>query len=206
MPLPTAADVHLLAFSQARYGKHSYGSDYDHPFWYGGLRLLRGGPQYQGALDDDDEDEREVYGYSKLAERCVPTGHDGALERMTKLPVDILYEIFNHLHPTELLHLSRANKYMRSILYEEHARGVWRAALSSVRALPACPPDMTEQQYASLAFDDWCHVSGMLDLFFLVSSVAPSHNKCAPALSSPLCDQLVDDRTDNRTRQNWGSS
>ena len=35
---------------------------------------------------------------------------------------------------------------------------MWRSSLASVRALPPCPPDLTEIQYASLAFDDHCHV------------------------------------------------
>ncbi|KAF8183383.1 hypothetical protein BJ912DRAFT_549311 [Pholiota molesta] len=56
---------------------------------------------------------------------------------------------------------------MRDILHEKHARGVWRSSLASVRALPTCPPDMTEPQYARLAFDDYCHfclASGVEDI------------------------------------------
>jgi len=83
-------------------------------------------------------------------------GVDGSLEMMTKMPVDILYEIFSHLHPIDVLSLSRTTKALRSILLARHARGVWSASLASVRALPACPPDLTEPQYASLAFDNWC--------------------------------------------------
>jgi hypothetical protein len=98
MTLPTAADVHRMAFSPARYGKQAY-IDCEHPFWYGSVRLLRGGSTEATFLEDDDEENgREVYGYSKLSERSVPRGHDGALEQMAKLPVDILYEVSNHTH------------------------------------------------------------------------------------------------------------
>ena len=71
----------------------------------------------------------------------------------------MLLQIFGHLHPKDVLNISRSTKSLRSLLTERHARGVWRASLASVRALPACPCDMTEIQYASLAFDEWCTVS-----------------------------------------------
>ncbi|PPQ95754.1 hypothetical protein CVT26_015880 [Gymnopilus dilepis] len=86
----------------------------------------------------------------------VRQGVDGSLQMMTKLPVDVLYEVFSHLHPMDVLSLSRTTKSLRSILLARHARGVWRSSLATVRALPPCPPDLTEAQYASLAFDNWC--------------------------------------------------
>lgn len=71
----------------------------------------------------------------------------------------IIPQIFGYLHPMDVLNLSRTTKPLRSILLGRHAGGVWRSALGSVRALPSCPSDMTEPEYASLAFDDWCQVS-----------------------------------------------
>ncbi|KDR78817.1 hypothetical protein GALMADRAFT_224061 [Galerina marginata CBS 339.88] len=56
----------------------------------------------------------------------------------------------------DVLNLSRTTKPLRAILLGSHARGVWRSALGGVRALPLCPPDLTEIKYASLAFDNWC--------------------------------------------------
>ncbi|CAA7266830.1 unnamed protein product [Cyclocybe aegerita] len=82
---------------------------------------------------------------------------NGRLELIVTMPEDVLYEIFSHLHPLDLLHLSRTSWGLRRLLLARHARGVWRAALSSVRALPPCPNDLTEVAYASLAFDNWCH-------------------------------------------------
>lgn len=70
-----------------------------------------------------------------------------------------MFQIFNHLHPRDVLSLSRTSKTLHAFLNEDHARGIWRSSLATVRALPLCPPDMTEPQYACLAFDDWCHVS-----------------------------------------------
>ncbi|KAH9481744.1 hypothetical protein JR316_0006271, partial [Psilocybe cubensis] len=88
----------------------------------------------------------------------IPISKRGALQRFTEMPIDILYEIFGYLHPMDVLNLSRTTKSLRSVLLARHARGVWRSALGSVRALPSCPPDMTEPEYASLAFDDWCQL------------------------------------------------
>lgn len=76
-----------------------------------------------------------------------------------------ILQIFSYLHPMDVLNLSRTTKRLRSILLASHAGGVWRSALGSVRALPSCPSDMTEPQYASLAFDDWCQVGLMLTSF-----------------------------------------
>ncbi|KAF9007559.1 hypothetical protein BDQ17DRAFT_1238061, partial [Cyathus striatus] len=74
--------------------------------------------------------------------------------------LDILYEIFCYLHPQDVLHLSRTTKQLRGILMTKNARFVWKAAFSTARGLPQCPSDLTEPQYASLAFDEHCHVSG----------------------------------------------
>ena len=69
-----------------------------------------------------------------------------------------LFQIFRHLHPVDLLSLSRTTRCLRGVLLAKHARSVWRDSLTSVRVLPACPSDLSEPRYASLAFDDVCDV------------------------------------------------
>ncbi|KJA16862.1 hypothetical protein HYPSUDRAFT_1105175 [Hypholoma sublateritium FD-334 SS-4] len=150
MPLPTLNQVRHIAFTPERYGKQPACANTSHAVLLGDTR---------GAVveDNDDENGQEVYGCSKLSQRSAPERLDGSLEKITSLPIDALYEIFGHLHPKDVLNLSRSTKGLRTLLTDGHARGVWRTSLASVRALPACPSDMTEIQYANLAFDDRCH-------------------------------------------------
>lgn len=42
------------------------------------------------------------------------------------------------------------------------AVSVWKDVRANVQGLPDCPSDLPEPQYASLAFDPYCHVSGRL--------------------------------------------
>ncbi|CAE6410291.1 unnamed protein product [Rhizoctonia solani] len=72
------------------------------------------------------------------------------------LPLDLFIEIAKHLYPLDLIHLSRANKLLRSMFMRRSAAEVWRAALSNV-GLPPCPDDsMPEPRYAALMFLEQC--------------------------------------------------
>ncbi|KAF7970227.1 hypothetical protein HWV62_24764 [Athelia sp. TMB] len=66
-------------------------------------------------------------------------GKKGKLRQIPEMPLDILYEIFGHLHPYDLLRVARTTKALRAILLRRSAS------------------DLTEPQYASLAFDSFCH-------------------------------------------------
>ncbi|KAH0585238.1 hypothetical protein H2248_008482 [Termitomyces sp. 'cryptogamus'] len=93
----------------------------------------------------------------------------GSFEKLTDMPLELLFEVFEHLHPTDLLNLSRTTKTLRSILMKRSARSVWRSAIANVPGLPACPMDLDEPQYANLAFDDCCHfcsAPGIQDIFW----------------------------------------
>ncbi|KAI9057952.1 hypothetical protein FKP32DRAFT_1597907 [Trametes sanguinea] len=73
------------------------------------------------------------------------------------MPLDILFEIFGHLHPHDLLRLARTTKALRNILMRRSAITIWRNALANVEDLPRCPPDLTEPAYANLLFEPHCH-------------------------------------------------
>ena len=79
---------------------------------------------------------------------------------------DTVPQIFGHLHPHDLLRLSRATKALRDILLRRSAKSVWKEALAQVEGLPACPSDVTEPQWASLAFAPYCHVCTLVFLLF----------------------------------------
>lgn len=81
-----------------------------------------------------------------------------SLEPLTRFPLDVLYEIFGHLHPYDLLQLARTTQRLRTILMRRSAAGIWKATISNVEGLPECPSDLDEPQYVNLAFDDHCHL------------------------------------------------
>ncbi|KAF8150875.1 hypothetical protein B0H34DRAFT_665951 [Crassisporium funariophilum] len=103
-------------------------------------------------LDNDSEDEDTTNPSLRGPKE------DGALSMLPKMPVDVLYEIFSHLHAKDVLSLSRTTHGLRAILMDRHARSVWKSSLGNVWALPVCPSDLTEPQYANLTFDEHCHV------------------------------------------------
>ncbi|KAG8681902.1 hypothetical protein FRC11_000518, partial [Ceratobasidium sp. 423] len=85
----------------------------------------------------------------KVAERLL-------VLHFANLPLDLFIEIARHLSPLDLIHLSRANKLLRSMFMRRPAAEVWRAALTSV-SLPPCPDDsMPEPRYAALMFLEQC--------------------------------------------------
>ncbi|OBZ71726.1 hypothetical protein A0H81_08960 [Grifola frondosa] len=74
------------------------------------------------------------------------------------MPLDILFEIFVHLHPRDLLHLSRTSKDFRAILMSRTSAHFWKAARQHVEGLPDCPPFLSEPAYANLLFSPHCHI------------------------------------------------
>ncbi|KAF5386650.1 hypothetical protein D9615_001959 [Tricholomella constricta] len=87
-------------------------------------------------------------------------GRKGRLTRLPDLPLDILFEIFKHLRPLDLLRLARSWIKMRAFLMSRNSRWVWRQALSCVEDLPGCPLGMSEPQFTNLVFSPHCHYCG----------------------------------------------
>ncbi|KAF7967257.1 hypothetical protein HWV62_35051 [Athelia sp. TMB] len=52
-------------------------------------------------------------------------------------------------------------KALRRILMQRSAISIWKAVMGQVEGLPECPSDLNEPQFASLAFDSYCHVSSL---------------------------------------------
>ncbi|CAE6410274.1 unnamed protein product [Rhizoctonia solani] len=111
------------------------------------------------------------------ANQSSPDKNTGELivSQFTDLPVELLVEarlqpvatqiilltvVYNqvaqYLHPLDLIHLSRANKLLRSMFMRRPAADVWRAALTN-SGLPPCPDSaMSEPRYASLIYLEQC--------------------------------------------------
>ncbi|EPQ54501.1 hypothetical protein GLOTRDRAFT_139079 [Gloeophyllum trabeum ATCC 11539] len=94
---------------------------------------------------------------TKTAKKWTRPRASGKLARLPSLPLDILFEIFGHLPPLDVLHLARTTKALRRILMHRSSVGIWRAALRTVEGLPDCPSDMSEPAYVNLVFDTHCH-------------------------------------------------
>ncbi|KDQ57924.1 hypothetical protein JAAARDRAFT_57740 [Jaapia argillacea MUCL 33604] len=84
----------------------------------------------------------------------------GKLANLMTMPMDIFFEITSKLHPVDILQLGRVSKHFRSIFMTRRAKHIWVAARSNVPALPDCPPDLDEPQYANLLFEHNCLACG----------------------------------------------
>jgi hypothetical protein len=59
-------------------------------------------------------------------------GKRGRLKLMTEIPMDILLEIFSHLQPVDVLHLSRVSKRLRDLLTSSNIRYIWTLVCSDL--------------------------------------------------------------------------
>ncbi|KAF5318090.1 hypothetical protein D9619_012274 [Psilocybe cf. subviscida] len=86
-----------------------------------------------------------------------PRGMKGLLKDVVDMPLDILYEIFGHVLPTDLLNLARTSRGLRKILMNRSSASVWRnARANDPHGLPACPSSIGEPAYASLCYAKYC--------------------------------------------------
>ncbi|KAF5372849.1 hypothetical protein D9758_001477 [Tetrapyrgos nigripes] len=88
-------------------------------------------------------------------------GRLGLLHKVaTEMPLDVIFEIFMHLEPIDILRLSRTSKDLRKLLTSKSSEYIWRTARLNVEALPPPPSYLNEIQYANLMFDTYCHSCG----------------------------------------------
>ncbi|KAJ6597153.1 hypothetical protein DFH09DRAFT_1133806 [Mycena vulgaris] len=130
------------------------------------------------------------------------------------LPLDILFEIFSHLHPIDLLYLTRTTKPFRRFLLNRANVAIWRAAFensSREGGPPGCPSYMTEPAWARVAFEKTCHVcSAALRDNREVDSVWWEFGAryCGDCLRSQICNTISPKlkRLDpNRPKFEWDS-
>ena len=69
-------------------------------------------------------------------------------------------QIFEHLHPIDLYHISCTNHSFHNILHSPSSSSIWWAAYEREHEIPRCPPDISELEWADLLFRKWiCQVS-----------------------------------------------
>ena len=105
-------------------------------------------------------------------------GRRGKLRLMTEIPMDTLLEIFSHVEPLDLLHLSWATKDLHALITASRNAFLWTRVrmflrsndmplIASVQAYenlqsrrpPPCPPGKNIAQYTNLLFGRVCQVS-----------------------------------------------
>ncbi|KAK0190696.1 hypothetical protein F5146DRAFT_564769 [Armillaria mellea] len=83
-------------------------------------------------------------------------GRRGKLQGLVNMPLDIWLEIFEVLHPLDLLHLARSTRHLRSVLMSRSLSAIWKnARLSSDFLEPM--PGLSEPAWVSLLFEPNCH-------------------------------------------------
>ncbi|KAI0275537.1 hypothetical protein BGY98DRAFT_1098786 [Russula aff. rugulosa BPL654] len=86
-------------------------------------------------------------------------GRASCLSELPMMPLDILFEIFSHLHPSDLLSLSRVNKAFRFQLLSSGSSSLWNTCFRLCSA-PTTPVDMSPASWANLLFGGaYCYVS-----------------------------------------------
>ncbi|KAE9395466.1 hypothetical protein BT96DRAFT_756006, partial [Gymnopus androsaceus JB14] len=75
------------------------------------------------------------------------------------IPLDVVFEVFTHLDPIDLLSLSRVSKLLQNTLMSKTSSSIWRAACSNMPSLPPIPEHFSEPQYAHFILSEYCDVS-----------------------------------------------
>ncbi|KAG2056845.1 hypothetical protein BDR06DRAFT_931848 [Suillus hirtellus] len=119
----------------------------------------------QASTSDEDSEDPDIAPRHVKKRFKKRTGHRakqklkrrGRLDLMPTMNLDILFHILSFLSPMDLLNLSRTSKDFRNLLLQRSSASVWKIARLQVDDLPDCPQDMSEPQYANLAFYPHCH-------------------------------------------------
>ncbi|VDB85133.1 unnamed protein product [Peniophora sp. CBMAI 1063] len=103
---------------------------------------------------------------SKHPKKVVPAQRSrkkGRLSVLPTLPLDVLFEIFTHLGPADLLHLSRTTKAFRAVLLSRQSAFLWNTVCDGVNEMERfpCPEGVSLPVWANLAYGGpWCDADG----------------------------------------------
>ncbi|KDQ50808.1 hypothetical protein JAAARDRAFT_199647, partial [Jaapia argillacea MUCL 33604] len=132
--------------------------------------------------DDSEEDTPASYPQRKSAKRTKLDNAEfgkrrkrkrrldptkGKLSMLPTMPLDVLFEVFGHLTPQDLLALSRTSRLLHTTLLSKGAMSVWKTSLSKMPGSPPeCPKDTSEPRWAQLLFGPTnCHLCGTINVF-----------------------------------------
>ncbi|KAG7100090.1 hypothetical protein E1B28_001871 [Marasmius oreades] len=88
--------------------------------------------------------------------RVISFKRSAKLHLLPSLPLDLLFEIFGHLLPSDILQLARTSRDLRNLLLRRSATTIWKTAFLNVADI-SCPRDISYPAWASLIYDKECH-------------------------------------------------
>ncbi|KAF8997048.1 hypothetical protein BDQ17DRAFT_1429254 [Cyathus striatus] len=97
----------------------------------------------------------------------------------TKMPLDILLEIFGNLEPLDLLHVGRTTKAVRAIVFSRSATGLWNRVFDAYEDLPRVPmtwqgqptPVSCSRDFVTYVDDKVLEAEGLQEVRALVPSI-----------------------------------
>ena len=84
------------------------------------------------------------------------------LSSMQLMSAAICVQICTHLHPRDLLSVSRLNKAFHAFLLQKSSANLWERAMDTAVELPPCPSRVIEPAWLSLLYSPSCTVGGKL--------------------------------------------
>ncbi|TEB06374.1 hypothetical protein FA13DRAFT_1164829 [Coprinellus micaceus] len=72
-----------------------------------------------------------------------------------QLPLDVILEMFSHLHPRALLSIARTSKALRAMVFSQRHADLWKNAREEA-GVPGPPGGFSEPRWAALLFDINC--------------------------------------------------
>ncbi|KAI0312720.1 hypothetical protein OF83DRAFT_1086825 [Amylostereum chailletii] len=93
--------------------------------------------------------------------QAVARGKRGKLGNLPDMPLNILFDIFEHLSPGDLVRLSRTTKAFKQLLSSAAYDSMWASSFQYTEGAPPRPEDMSPRGWAHLLFGgSYCNVCG----------------------------------------------
>ncbi|RDB19998.1 hypothetical protein Hypma_012988 [Hypsizygus marmoreus] len=109
-------------------------------------------------------------------------GLRGKLKQLTEIPLELLFEVFSHLNPGDLLHLTWSCTTLREMIMRKSSAYLWKRARDNV-GLPDCHPDLNEAQFAKLIFNHRCYYCQCVNAQTMLWEIGT--RACKKCLSDP---------------------
>ncbi|RDB27245.1 hypothetical protein Hypma_004530 [Hypsizygus marmoreus] len=74
------------------------------------------------------------------------------VSRLHRQPLEIIFEVFTHLHPLDLHHLARTTKAIRSLIMTRASSWLWELVFEQNAEVPPCPPELSFPRWTNLLF------------------------------------------------------
>ncbi|KAF9057153.1 hypothetical protein BJ165DRAFT_11392 [Panaeolus papilionaceus] len=107
------------------------------------------------------------------------------IRREARLKIEVILEIFHHVHPTDLLSLIRTTKTLRNLLLSKGSLSVWQSAFAANEEVPLVPQGTSPPKWATMLFGpptcDGCGVYPAMVDFTYNDKLCQS---CSPPLYS----------------------